>query len=303
VRVAWIVLLLGCEAPHISVAAAPDSATDSSVDAPKTCKEILGPDSKVCTGPDEDDDCIRDACDDCPNVPQEVPVVRAPGQAAVGKSCMMFAPFDTVTRRLFFDPFTDVAAWTEITPPLGPDEALHIVDGAAQFGFAGDRVAWVDATNTAADVIATTVFEAAGRMGVVLRYSPVERTGYTCTVIGALLEIATIQCTSGDFGDCRFKLMTTPGGVTLSKSVPTWERRMLLRAAIIATPTGAKLACQAFPAPKTVDDIKATLRNVDEVDKWTLTADLVNPAASGAVGMFSRGGQARISSFDVLSSP
>ena len=116
----------GCQAPTIHAADAGDAA-DAAGDAP-VCAPIRGP-MGVCSEPaDEDGDCIPDSCDGCPNV-FEKPPATAPGPAMAAEACTsVHAPFDTLTKRVLFEPFANVARWKEVLTELPPDQRLRIVD-------------------------------------------------------------------------------------------------------------------------------------------------------------------------------
>ena len=99
-RLAFVALLVGCNAPAIEVTTADTGATDTAAadvatDTREPCKTVKF-DGAVCEGHDEDDDCTPDDCHSCPNVPQD-PNFNAPGKATAGLACSYLKPFDTIT--------------------------------------------------------------------------------------------------------------------------------------------------------------------------------------------------------------
>jgi hypothetical protein len=253
-----LVVLTSCEAPAIEVVAI-DTGVDARVDAAtdtRACDPVKAPDGGVCDPRlDEDLDCTPDACDNCPNVPQ-AKIAVAKGPDIAGPECTGVGAFESIQRRLIFDGFaTRLAAWRDDPSALG-ESKLTVANGFARFGRAGDgaRLIKLDARAGDRNVVVTTRMrfpETAGYAAIALRVPLAPPYSfYGCNVnypIGSF-SLGANTCDAG--GTCKPAALAE---MPIRKPLPTnvvLEGEFLIRASVITTPTGAKLGCEVFPAPK-----------------------------------------------------
>lgn len=310
-RVLFVLLLTGCNAPTIGVAAvdgAADTTADGGLDAGpevRTCPSVRSPfeTGAICSGHDEDDDCTPDECDDCPNVIQDTPLTgRDPIRG--GESCAFGA--EPIRNRLLFDNFeTADPRWRDPWKHFYADERLSLAGGSARIGNIGsERIAWIEAGAGARDVIATAVVRITDRSGggfagLSLRTATTTpTTAYLCVLDGGLLMVAAQACTSS--GSCEMK-MIREGTTDLRKPLDgDWSQRVLMRGVARNTATGVRVDCQAFPVPRTVTDVAATLRTID-ASKNTVGAELKSIVLKdGEVGVVAHFARIEVESLDVL---
>jgi hypothetical protein len=298
VRAIGLLLVVGCTAPRVVVLPEDAASDGSSVDAAVCRSKVKAPEGGTCAGDDEDHDCTPDPCDDCPNVPQE-PKAASEGDAIAGEACV-HPRFGTVTRRSFFDPFATVDAW--VSPPS--NETLHAKNGSLFLGELGSRLAYAAATASDGAVVATAVFvvpDGGAAMGIALRYSPETREGWVCQLEGNTVRLATLRCSVDS--TCATEELRDAMGNPVEKflSLPLWSGRILLRAAVATSGSGAVLECQAFHAP-TITEVNGTLQSTST--STTVRFEVASPIhASGVVGLYASQRQIEVESIDVLASP
>lgn len=301
VRRPLLALVLGvvaCEAPPIRLA-----PSDAGVDAPKVCAKVIGPDGATCTGPDEDGDCIPDACDDCPNVPQRLPSGRAAGIGAVGASCVPpSSPFDVLTRRVRFDPFATSGPWSSYHATEGA--RWSSVDGVASLGqpLTAAAYALLSAGSELDDVsvlarVRMVDGESAG-LAVRAKGSFGSFDGYLCVVRDGSLLLARAQSCS--VSSCNVILALTDGsGVTAGRAMPFTNTNewFYLRVSIV----DRTIECQAYSSPDAPDAI--ALRNLPPNENTVRAVVEDGPAAltKGGVGFLTTRTRLEVSSVDVLS--
>jgi hypothetical protein len=118
----WLVVAwtLACTAPEVraiavdSGTAVADVAVESAVDAHEDTYR-LNPEA-TCSGHDEDRDGFPDRCDTCPSIANPGQAAEAetqPKYVSVGRDCYPGAGFESATKRVLFDPFTELSpSWT-----------------------------------------------------------------------------------------------------------------------------------------------------------------------------------------------
>lgn len=299
----WLVFAVSCTAPPISVGPAGDAGADArAIDAGPVCTEKPRFDGGVCDGVDEDSDCIPDSCDDCPNVPQEFSRVGESPSVAGSVCTHPDAKFAACTRRLLFEPFADVSAWTETLPRLPPEWALRANDGVALFGGRYARVAYAPSVTSAGCAVATAVFdvpEGGADTGIVLRFDPSTQTGYGCRLMGNSLSLTRVRV--GMDGSPDEAPLVDDKGVTpeLVFDLPLWSGRILLRGAVADDGSGVVLECQAFKAPN-AKEVAGSLRSLESPMVRAKIASPIIP--SGVVGIYATR-QVMVESIDVLGAP
>jgi hypothetical protein len=306
VRWLYVALAAGCDAPAIAVAPSDASAEAETVAVTDTrvCPTLFAADGKECTGPDEDDDCIRDTCDDCPLVWQPATVERAaPGITTVGNACTQ-PDARAVTKRVLFDPFERLATtvW-EAPSPYDVNDRARMEDGFLRMGANGQPFIRSKLALGARPVVASAVMRLTRGWfaGVYVRMTnegpfAVAR-GYGCAVdTNAVWAFYTAAACPVN-GTCnRVALKDSSGRELRAPLTFSPDRWFLVRATVAA----GVFQCQAYR----FDSGAEKVLRLATPNEYTLTATLdetVPKIEGGEVGVFTAGSTVEIAAVDVLS--
>jgi hypothetical protein len=299
-------VLVACEGGPIAIISdsAPDVTVDTAAAQDAVATKTL-PDGRVCTGHDEDRDGFPDECDGCPNIddPEQL------SGSSLGAACKPLAPFHDVTKRLFFDAFTDFGLWQSFGgagSPFALDADKDSLSGGTIFD---DHVRFITSPPNAktSAMVATsivTIREGGGRAGVLLRVSGDPKQFFACEInLSLSVFIASRAPISGCAGGpCKLETLDL-GTSKAAQAIPADIRRVYgspigIRAAITAGATGGTLECRVF-------DPQSPRVGLFAAEKYLMSVPLEGASwiASGEVGLYAQGVRAQFSSLDVLTAP
>lgn len=302
-RLAWIALLVGCDAPTVAVADA-SPPVDSTPPYFPDAKRTLA-DGAICDGHDEDTDGWADVCDTCPGI--QDPKQEA-GSDGIGRACAPPLLAGTLKRELF-DPLRDRTPWISggtggftINPDY-PDEFL----GGSTFVKAGHGVTALALRSephpTDKGLVVLGSLDAVGgvggdKAGVFLRGRGFGESFVGCYVSGeGTAELGIVQTRRACLElDCPLDLVSAPKIAPR----PSWERPVLRVTAKDREGGGGSVTCELFEAsnPPAVDAGTSAQAVSAEID-----AEHWGDSASGdytRVGFFAQNTVASFYWLDVL---
>lgn len=304
-RVFFALCLLGCSAPRVEI-----TVHDGSVDGGDAAAEDTAPyvfpdarrelaDGGLCQGHDEDGDGWPDECDDCPNLPD--PEQGKSPLSALGSLCTPSPPFESATKRVFFDPFVRLGSkWVvgggEGAFTVGDRQPDLLSGGRAyrELQVAVARLGLGNRTTVATLPVSRRLGIGGCSMGIVARVSADLATFFACGISSetfVLLRTPKGGCAVGE--DCALVELAF-------KTIPRLvdRDRVGVRFSVADTPTGGRLECRLYALDNLV-----TLSA--DPSQYVLGLDVAQAdwLAGGDVGVYARWTEASLPSIDVIASP
>jgi hypothetical protein len=305
-------MVVGCTAPRIVLLESDDSgsevATDAASDSHESCRTFRL-DGGVCSGHDDDGDCVPDTCDSCPSV------VDAPLTGSVldkgietipeGAACAhAFAPFDTVRTRLFFEPFDDpshtfaVHTHTAIAG-LHRGTSEITIGGAGVDGTGSPFLLFPTELPEDRPAVLITVMRIETGAGVLMRETDETRDtydAYGCYVSATFQRFGPYRgAPPCGVDDCAaFMEVKTPWPVKLLGAT-----RVGLRMSVANVAGGALVECELFD-PAQPETLLRARTGSDYVVRTTFPEPVLH---TGRAGLFTQAGATVFESVDVQIAP